>query len=165
MAIRIRAARPSDVAALVSIEQAAFSGDRLSARSLRRLVERGTADVLLAFSGEHPIGYCMVLHRRNSDAARLYSIAVTAGAPRGAGRELLAAAEEAAHTRGAASIRLEVRQDNLRAIALYERSGYRRIGQRSGYYEDGATALRYEKRIGHGGETPRAVVSDVMAGQ
>ena len=38
-----------------------------------------------------------------------------------------------------------MRADNARAIALYERSGYRLFGQVPGYYEDGAMALRFEK--------------------
>ncbi len=42
-------------------------------------------------------------------------------------------------------MRLEVRSRNRRAIALYERQGYRRFGRIEDYYEDGATALRYEK--------------------
>ncbi len=44
-------------------------------------------------------------------------------------------------------LRLEVREDNSRAIRIYEKSGYRKIGREPGYYEDGATALRYEKTL------------------
>ena len=36
--------------------------------------------------------------------------------------------------RGAASIFLEVREDNLAARALYAACGYRQIGRRAGYY-------------------------------
>ena len=44
-------------------------------------------------------------------------------------------------------LRLEVREDNARAIRIYEQNGYRRIGREPDYYEDGATALRYEKTL------------------
>ena len=44
-------------------------------------------------------------------------------------------------------LRLEVREDNARAIHIYEQNGYRRIGREPDYYEDGATALRYEKTL------------------
>ena len=37
--------------------------------------------------------------------------------------------------------------DNPAAQRLYERKGYRRFGLKSGYYEDGADALRYEKAL------------------
>ena len=60
---------------------------------------------------------------------------------------LLAAAEEAAFEHDRMMLRLEVREDNLRAIRIYEQGGYRKIGREPGYYEDGATALRYEKTL------------------
>ena len=46
------------------------------------------------------------------------------------------------------SLRLEVRDDNARAIALYEKNAYRCIGRVDGYYEDGMAARRYEKPLG-----------------
>jgi len=42
---------------------------------------------------------------------------------------------------------LEVRADNARAIALYEERGYEKFGTVADYYEDGASALRYRKRL------------------
>lgn len=56
-------------------------------------------------------------------------------------------AEQQAVERDCAYLRLEVRPDNVAAIALYERSGYRRFAQVDDYYQDHAPALRYEKRI------------------
>jgi len=44
-------------------------------------------------------------------------------------------------------IRLSVRAGNSPAKKLYEVSGYRRIGQWSGYYQDGSDAVVYEKRL------------------
>ena len=77
-------------------------------------------------------------------AELLFSLARDSHA-RGAGRALLAAAERAAVQRGCVALRLEVRETNLRAIEIYERAGYRRIGREENYYEDGAPALRFEK--------------------
>ena len=37
--------------------------------------------------------------------------------------------------------------NNRRAVALYEKNGFRRIGRYDGYYADGADALRYEKPL------------------
>ncbi|MEJ0097539.1 MAG: hypothetical protein WDM84_05845 [Bauldia sp.] len=48
-----------------------------------------------------------------------------------------------------------MREDNLPAIRLYERLGYRRIGRHARYYADGADALRYEKPLA--GVAPAAV--------
>jgi hypothetical protein len=44
-------------------------------------------------------------------------------------------------------LRLEVREDNVRAIRLYEQNGYRRIGCEPDYYEDGMTALALRKDL------------------
>src|SRR5690606_41992509 len=65
-----------------------------------------------------------------SGVARLYSIAVAPGfGGKGVGRALLDAAEKAAFDHDRMMLRLEVRQDNARAIAIYEKAGYHRIGQ------------------------------------
>ena len=42
-------------------------------------------------------------------------------------------------------VRLEAREDNFRALRLYESAGYARFARVDGYYEDGAPALRLEK--------------------
>ena len=42
---------------------------------------------------------------------------------------------------------LEVRADNPRAIALYEKNGYAMIGREEDWYEDGGDALRFEKKL------------------
>lgn len=93
-------------------------------------------------------GYVMVLLHRGTSLARLYSIAV-APAFRGEGvaRGLIAAAEGAAFAEGASFMRLEARADNEAALALYASLGYRRFGGKSGYYEDGMDAMRFEKPL------------------
>ena len=146
--VRVRAARPSDAGELGRIEQAAFSGDRMSIRSLRALITSQSARMLVAEAADGLAGYALVLMRRGSRAARLYSLAVLPeAAGRGIGSRLLYAAEAAATAAGAGTLRLEVRDDNTAAIALYERSGYRRIGGRENYYADGMAARRYARSL------------------
>jgi ribosomal protein S18 acetylase RimI-like enzyme len=58
---------------------------------------------------------------------------------------LLNDAEEVARRAGCRRLRLEVRADNDSAIHLYESRGYRQIALLPGYYEDGMSALRYER--------------------
>jgi ribosomal protein S18 acetylase RimI-like enzyme len=147
-ALRIRLARAADVDGLARLETAAFSADRLSRRSFAALVRSPSAILLIGRAGDALAGYALVLTRRGSRTARLYSLAVApAAAGRGIGGRLLAAAEAAAKARGAEHLRLEVRSDNPSAIALYERRGYRRVGALPNYYEDGAEALRYQRRL------------------
>lgn len=65
---------------------------------------------------------------------------------RGFGARLLAAAERAARKRGRNRLRLEVRTRNRAARALYAQ--YRVVGRIDAYYEDGAPALRLERKLG-----------------
>ena len=90
----------------------------------------------------------MVLFRRGTSLARLYSIAVDATARgRGVGGALLDAAENAAREHGAAYMRAEIRTDNSASLALFASHGYRRFGIHEDYYQDHADAVRLEKRL------------------
>jgi len=146
--LHIRRATPADLDALVALERAAFTTDHLSPRQYRTHLRSSSAIVLAAVDAPRLLGKAVVFFRRNSDIARLYSIAVAdAARGRGIGEALLKAAETAARRHGAQRMRLEVRQDNGAAIRLYERLGYRRFGRYDGFYEDGADAWRYEKGL------------------
>lgn len=146
--IRIRAAQRFDIDDLVRLEAKAFASDRLSRRRLAAHTVNSAAALLVATTDGEIAGYALVLMRRGSSAARLYSLAVDPDmSGQGVGSTLLAAAEEAALSKGAAHLRLEVRVDNDAAIRLYERGGYRLVGHRENYYEDGAAALRYVRSL------------------
>jgi ribosomal-protein-alanine acetyltransferase len=163
MTADIRPARASDVDALLAIENAVFETDLLQRKSFRRLIGRPSAAVLVARIGSEVAGYCIVLFRAGASTARLYSIATAPGvAGQGIGRALIEAAERAAVEQGKRSLRLEVRQDNKRAVAIYERAGFRSVGSKPDYYQDGMAALRMEKLLTRrehelsGGESRRA---------
>ena len=148
MSIEVRCAALGDLDAMVTIENAAFSGDRLSQRSLRRLIGSRAAITCVAEEGENILGYALVLTRRTSGIARLYSIAVAPDETgRGVAALLLHHVENAARARGLRSMRLEGRADNEPAIRLYEKTGYRSFAQYENYYHDGMSALRYQKAL------------------
>jgi ribosomal protein S18 acetylase RimI-like enzyme len=147
-AARVRRATVDDLPALVALERATFSLDRMSERQWRRHLDSTSAEVLVAVRERRLIGAAIVFYRRGRDIARLYSIAGAAGARgSGTGAILLAAVEQAARRRGSWRLRLEVRADNAAARRLYERAGYRLFGMHRAYYEDGADAQRYEKSL------------------
>lgn len=154
--VTIRDAEPSDLETLGAVEARAFSGDRLSVRSMRRFISAPSARLRVAVAGnarrrQHVVGYHLVLVRKGSPVARLYSIAVEAAARgSGVGGRLLSDAEAMAIELRRTALRLEVREDNAAAIRLYEASGYRPIGRHAAYYADKADALRYEKPLGRG---------------
>ncbi|MCX7304630.1 MAG: N-acetyltransferase [Hyphomicrobiales bacterium] len=148
MAADIRPARASDVDALLAIENAVFETDRLTRSSLRRLTMSGSAAVIVAEVEASVAGYCILLLRKGAAAARLYSLAVGPGhSGRGIGRMLVKAAEREALARGRRSLRLEVREDNPRAVAIYRQAGFIRTGSRPGYYQDGMAAICMNKLL------------------
>jgi ribosomal protein S18 acetylase RimI-like enzyme len=144
----VRAATLADLDALVTLEHEAFRTDRMSRRSFRSFLTSPHAAMVAADLDGKLVGYALVLFRTGSALARLYSIAVAphAGGKR-IGATLLAAAEAAAITRGAAMMRLEVHEANAAAIARYRKSGYREFGRHHEYYGDKGHALRFEKRL------------------
>lgn len=93
-------------------------------------------------------GYAAVLFRTGTKVARLYSIAV---APDHRGHDvagqLLVRAEELAARWGRDRMRLEFRSSNDRAHRLYLRADYVALATKPGYYGDGETAIRMEKRL------------------
>lgn len=150
---RVRRAESSDLDELATLEQRSFDSDRISRAQYRRHLDSASARVLVASA--HPrefLGSAVLLFRKNSSLARLYSIASKPEAlGMGVGSALIAAAGAAARQRGCRAMRLEVRTDNAAAIRLYERLGFRSIGRYAGYYADGSDAWRYEMLLDYRG--------------
>jgi len=125
-----------------------FATDRMSRRSLRHFLTSPASQIVVAARGGAIAGYALVLFRPNSEIARLYSIAV---APErcgsGIGPVLLDAAERAARTRGCSHLRLEVHENNARAIELYRKCGYALFGRHPRYYQDEGDAYRFQKAL------------------
>jgi ribosomal protein S18 acetylase RimI-like enzyme len=153
--LRVRAASLRDVPELLRIETAAFETDRLTTQSLRNFIDSDSASLHVAeatpasrTTPSRLIGFCIVLFRRGTVVARLYSMAVDRSA-RGSGvaQALMQAMETDAAEHGSLFLRLEVRHDNTAAIRLYESFGYKPFGRYLGYYEDKADALRFEKSL------------------
>lgn len=151
--VLIRPGTIEDIDALLYIEEHSFQTDHISRRSFRMLMNRPTAQIIVAQAGKKIVGYAIILFRRKTALARLYSIAVLKNiTQRGIGKLLLQAAEGIAFEEGRVYMRLEVHEENEQAIRLYKRFHYRLIGRYLNYYDDNATALRYEKTLR--GDTP-----------
>lgn len=137
----VRRAIPADAGAILDLESNFPDADRISPRSLRRMLKSASADCLVV-DQDGVIGASVLLYRKGLTLARLYSISVAPEAKgRGLGKALLTASEAAATARGCDRLRLEVRRSNLGAISLYERAGFCVIGEKPSYYDDGEAAL------------------------
>lgn len=143
-----RLARPNDIDALVALEKSSFDDDRISRRSFRRFVEAPRDRLIIAEGKSELQGYVLVLMHKATRLARIYSIAVSPAARgQGLGEKLIKEAESVAAEAGRIVMRLEVRTDNIGAISLYRRLGYRQFGTLKDYYADHGDALRFERRI------------------
>ena len=149
----VRPASASDLPALVALEERVFPTDRLDRRNFRHQIRSPTITLLVCARGGDLLGYATLMRRRGSGVGHLASIAV-AESGRGLGARLLAAAEAEALRAGCDRVRLEVRADNAPAQRLYDHAGYRCLSTEEGYYEDGAAARRYEKRLAAPGAEP-----------
>ena len=140
-----------DLDAIEALEAAAFTGDRLSRRSLRAFIRAPHRPLIVARFGDRVAGYALIVGARGRPhGAHLFARRRPRPGRRGVGRALLQACERYARAHGRDALRLEVRYDNAAAIALYEKIGFRPFGHYAGYYEDGAAALRFEKAAGAG---------------
>ncbi len=84
----------------------------------------------------------MLLARVAADEAEILTIGVAPEGRRlGVGRRLVAAAMRRAAAAGAAAMFLEVASTNTPARALYEKTGFVRVGRRARYYANGGDAL------------------------
>jgi ribosomal protein S18 acetylase RimI-like enzyme len=146
--LQLRPAQLSDLDNLVNLENASFQSDRISARSLRRFIKSSQDDLLVAVTGGELLGYLLLLYRKGTNLARIYSLAVDAKARgRGIAQQLLQQAEQVARDRASAFIRLEVSINNQPAIELYKRMGFHTFGRIAGYYGDGSDAIRMVRAI------------------
>ncbi len=146
--LQIRAAQSSDISKLVELEKQSFQTDQISRRSFAHFIRQAHCSLLIAEQDGVLAGYGLLLYRKGTQLARLYSIAVSQDfRGQGVARQLLAKLEKEAKSQFCIFLRLEVHVDNKAAIALYQSLGYRQVGKVKGYYGDGGDALRLEKAI------------------
>lgn len=145
-----------DVPAVMEIERATFPADAWSEAMMRGELsdQPRTRHYVVAEVGDRVVGYAGLAVA--ADQADVQTIAVLAGHRRsGIGAALMDALLAEAVRRGATSVFLEVRADNAPAQAMYERFGFRRLGLRRRYYEDGTDAITMVKDLADiGSERP-----------
>jgi ribosomal-protein-alanine N-acetyltransferase len=128
-------ATPLDAAAIARLHAASFRQGWSDGEIERLLIDRNIichramVDRLLA-------GF--ILSRRAADEAEILSVAVSsARRGRGTARALLNLHLRRLAGLGARAVFLEVDEDNAPAQRLYRRAGFREVGRRPGYYQQG----------------------------
>lgn len=147
--VKIRKAKLSDLTQLVEVENACFSYDQMARRNFHWMIKHGHSLFLVLEYKGLLVGYGLVLINKGTSLARLYSICtVKEFQGFGLASKLMTQLEEsAADDENCVYLRLEVKADNRGAIKLYKKRGYVKFTQKENYYDDGSTALCFEKRI------------------
>jgi ribosomal protein S18 acetylase RimI-like enzyme len=146
--LEIRDVTSADLTQLIALEKSCFATDRLSKRSFSHWIKSTQCVFLIAESHGQIVAYGLVIMRKGTRLARLYSIAVDQNIEgRGIGRQLLLALEKKTVAAGKLFLRLEVEKTNQRAINLYQFMGYKIFGDYEHYYENNGDAFRMQKSI------------------
>ena len=123
-----------DIEQISQMEQSYF-GQPWSESSIASYAEKGNTVFIVARREGTVVGYIAVLCIL--DEGNLVSIAVHDDyREMGIATELLDIASEMAMDRGVTSIHLEVREQNEKAIRLYEKEGFMQIGRRKSFYRN-----------------------------
>lgn len=137
--MRIRKALQSDVKQLFLLEKKLFSKENfpLSKGSFRYHIKNSSLFVMQ--EGYDIVAYVLVLIKRKD--AKLYSIGVD-DSWRGQkiANRLLQKSIEELHKLGFVTLLLEVRVDNLEALALYQKIGFEIQKRLKAFYGDGCDA-------------------------
>ena len=139
-AVDVRPMRWPDIEPVHRLESELFTVDPWSIEQFWSELAQQSRAYAVAVDGERIIGYAgAFLLAPDSD---VQTIAVSPrDQGRGVGAILLTWLIEQAVAQGCRQMLLEVRSDNVPAIAMYERFGFERISVRRDYYERGVDAV------------------------
>ena len=128
-------AGPRDAAAIAALHSASFQRGWSESEIEQLLAERNVV-AHRATRGRTLDGF--ILSRFAAGEAEILSVAVaSARRGRGLARSLLDLHLRRLAGLGARAVFLEVGQDNAPALKLYRRTGFREVGQRPSYYQQG----------------------------
>lgn len=128
---KLRPATLDDAEEIAFAELELFPDEAWTVFQLAGEIGHPSRRYVVAVGGGALLGYGGIMLA--GDTADLHTIG-TRRPGIGIGRALLDWCEQAARDGGAASMLLEVRQDNDRARAFYAAAGYTEVGRRQGYY-------------------------------
>lgn len=142
--IRLRLMQERDLEAVLDLERTCFADPWVRAAFLAEIEDAPHIRWPVVAVGPELAGYVVAWFIE--DETHLANLAVAPACRRqGLGHRLVGAVLTEAARRGARWIRLEVRDSNTAALALYHAFGFRPVGRRKHYYVDnGEDALLLE---------------------
>jgi ribosomal-protein-alanine N-acetyltransferase len=129
-----RLAAKDDAPVLAALHGEIFGEARWSLAQISNSLALDTTQALLVCEGEKPQGF--ILCQIVAEESEILTFCVAPLARRkGLGTLLLNEAAAMARQKKANRLFLEVAADNVAAITLYEKAGFRIVGTRAGYYK------------------------------
>lgn len=151
MTLELVPMQTSDVDEVKALEDLLFPVDAWTADMFHNeLAEVGiTREVMVARLAGKIVGY--VSFRFVADEGDVVTIAVDASVQKqGVGTLMMNWLETTAKVRGIKNLFLEVRSDNIPAVAMYLARDFERIDLRRNYYDTGVDAYVMRKRLNRG---------------
>lgn len=137
MTLSIETASLRHLDRLYEIEKECFKKEAFSQQQIAKLLRDYNSINLVALEDTRVIGFVIgaIYFQRNASHGHVLTIDVSPPyRRRGIGSELLHEIETIFLERNVKTCHLEVREDNVEALSLYERAGYKKIGKLKNYY-------------------------------
>lgn len=134
---------------LFEIETECFKSEAFTKQQIAQLLTNPNCISLIAREGDEIIGFIigMVYFKDNTLTGHILTIDVSSRYRRkGIGIKLLQELEKIFINRRVKVSRLEVREDNIAALNLYQKLGYKKVGKLHQYYGD-AHGIILEKAL------------------
>ena len=137
MALTIQTPTIRDIEELYDIEKECFNEESFSKKQILGLITSYNSVSLSAKEKDQIVGFIIgtIYYERAELTGHILTINIReAHRRKGVGIALLEEMEKQFKEQGVTVCRLEVREDNIPAIRLYEKLGYKRIAELENYY-------------------------------
>ena len=144
--IKFEVMEEKHIQGLLKVEEECFDSG-FALETFNKEIKNPLAYYVVAMEGEIPVGYCGIWNVCGE--AEVIDIGVLSEyRKRGIGKGLFEAVFQYMRENGVGSLNLEVREDNIPAIRLYEKLGFEKVGIRKKYYDNKVDAILYTKKTG-----------------
>lgn len=125
-----------------------FGKSAFNRSTIKKLLSSTDLFYVMKNKNHNIIGYYVILYRKKTSVGRLYSIAIAENYQGcGLGKILLKDAEMRCIKHNIRILKLEVAENNKKAISLYTMFKYSMYDKISNYYPDNITAIRMKKHL------------------